>query len=140
MGPAHCQRLPVLPPPRRPAAAAALSVQAPLQPLQDNLESQTYETFEKDVTKYACYQAAVHKALLDRVPAEQADSTVTTLMVVGAGACACAQLVRELPLPLPLQAARAAAILRTVQLTGPPLHVCVLLRCRSHVQIGLLLQ
>ena len=26
--------------------------QAPLQPLKDNLESQTYETFEKDPIKY----------------------------------------------------------------------------------------
>jgi protein arginine N-methyltransferase 5 len=61
-------------------------LQAPLQPLQDNLESQTYETFEKDVTKYTCYQAAVHAALLDRVPDDKADETFTTLMVVGAGA------------------------------------------------------
>lgn len=60
-------------------------LQAPLQPLQDNLESQTYETFEKDVTKYACYQAAVHAALLDRVPDDKAEEIVTTLMVVGAG-------------------------------------------------------
>jgi hypothetical protein len=64
-------------------------LQAPLQPLQDNLESQTYETFEKDVTKYACYQAAVHAALLDLVPDDKAEETVTTLMVVGAGGCRC---------------------------------------------------
>ncbi|KAF8064646.1 PRMT5 [Scenedesmus sp. PABB004] len=60
-------------------------LQAPLQPLQDNLESQTYETFEKDVTKYACYQAAVRAALADRVPDADAAAAVTTLMVVGAG-------------------------------------------------------
>lgn len=59
--------------------------QAPLQPLQDNLESQTYETFEKDVTKYACYQAAVAAALTDRVPDDKVDSVTTVLMVVGAG-------------------------------------------------------
>jgi len=59
--------------------------QAPLQPLQDNLESQTYETFEKDVTKYACYQAAVAAALTDRVPDSEVDSVTTVLMVVGAG-------------------------------------------------------
>jgi protein arginine N-methyltransferase 5 len=53
--------------------------------MQDNLESQTYETFEKDVTKYACYQAAVAAALRDRVPDDKVDSVVTTLMVVGAG-------------------------------------------------------
>lgn len=62
-----------------------LFLQAPLQPLQDNLESQTYETFEKDVTKYQCYQAAVKAALLDRVPEDKAADTVVTLMVVGAG-------------------------------------------------------
>ena len=29
-------------------------LQAPLQPLMDNLESATYETFEKDASKYLC--------------------------------------------------------------------------------------
>merc|ERR1712216_1012826 len=33
-------------------------LQAPLQPLQDNLESQTYETFERDPVKYASARAA----------------------------------------------------------------------------------
>eukprot|EP00877_Chromochloris_zofingiensis_P008918 jgi/Chrzof1/427/Cz01g15150.t1 len=60
-------------------------LQAPLQPLQDNLESQTYETFEKDHTKYAMYQQAVYKALLDRVPDSDKETTTTVLMVVGAG-------------------------------------------------------
>lgn len=41
-------------------------LQVPLQPLQDNLESQTYETFEKDTQKYTLYEEAVYKALLDR--------------------------------------------------------------------------
>lgn len=31
----------------------------------DNLESQTYETFEKDPVKYTLYQTAIHKAILD---------------------------------------------------------------------------
>jgi protein arginine N-methyltransferase 5 len=48
-------------------------------------ENQTYETFEKDDTKYIKYEEAVYKCLLDRVPQEHAASTVTTLMVVGAG-------------------------------------------------------
>lgn len=61
------------------------AAQAPLQPLQDNLESQTYETFEKDHTKYAMYQQAVYKALLDRVPDSDKETTTTVLMVVGAG-------------------------------------------------------
>lgn len=34
-------------------------LQAPLQPLADNLESQTYEVFEKDATKYTTYEEAV---------------------------------------------------------------------------------
>ncbi|WCJ30569.1 Protein arginine N-methyltransferase 5 [Euphorbia peplus] len=58
-------------------------LQAPLQPLMDNLEAQTYETFEKDAMKYIQYQLAISKALVERVPEE---ATVTTvLMVVGAG-------------------------------------------------------
>ncbi|XP_019417703.1 PREDICTED: protein arginine N-methyltransferase 1.5-like isoform X2 [Lupinus angustifolius] len=60
-------------------------LQAPLQPLMDNLEAQTYETFEKDAMKYIQYQRAVSKALLDRVPDEEASVKVTVLMVVGAG-------------------------------------------------------
>ncbi|PHT95895.1 Protein arginine N-methyltransferase 5 [Capsicum annuum] len=60
-------------------------LQSPLQPLMDNLEAQTYETFEKDTTKYIQYQRAVAKALVDRVPDEQASSITTVLMVVGAG-------------------------------------------------------
>ena len=60
-------------------------MQAPLQPLQDNLESQTYETFERDTHKYLAYEEAVHAALLDRVPESQVATRTTVLMVVGAG-------------------------------------------------------
>lgn len=60
-------------------------LQTPLQPLMENLESQTYEIFEKDPVKYAEYQRAVHLALLDRVPDEKADEITTVIMVVGAG-------------------------------------------------------
>lgn len=60
-------------------------LQAPLQPLMDNLEAQTYETFEKDTVKYLQYQRAISKALLDRVPDEEASTLTTVLMVVGAG-------------------------------------------------------
>ncbi|CAF2068632.1 unnamed protein product [Brassica oleracea] len=59
-------------------------LQAPLQPLMDNLEAQTYETFERDSIKYIQYQRAVAKALVDRVPDEKA-SELTTFVVVGAG-------------------------------------------------------
>ncbi|KAI5586964.1 hypothetical protein BDE02_06G246900 [Populus trichocarpa] len=54
------------------------------EPLMDNLEAQTYETFERNSKKYIQYQRAISKALLDRVPDEEA-SAVTVLMVVGAG-------------------------------------------------------
>ncbi|XP_021744079.1 protein arginine N-methyltransferase 1.5-like [Chenopodium quinoa] len=60
-------------------------LQSPLQPLMDNLEAQTYETFEKDTVKYLQYQRAVGKALLDRIPDEKASSVTSVLMVVGAG-------------------------------------------------------
>lgn len=60
-------------------------LQAPLQPLQDNLESATYETFERDTTKYTTYEEAVYRALMDRVPDSEASSRTTVLMVVGAG-------------------------------------------------------
>lgn len=60
-------------------------LQAPLQPLMDNLEAQTYETFEKDTTKYVQYQRAIHAALLDRVSDSNASTTRIVLMVVGAG-------------------------------------------------------
>uniref|UniRef100_A0A8C9XLH0 Protein arginine N-methyltransferase 5 n=1 Tax=Sander lucioperca TaxID=283035 RepID=A0A8C9XLH0_SANLU len=60
-------------------------LQSPLQPLMDNLESQTYEVFEKDPIKYSQYQQAVYKCLLDRVPEEQKDTNIQVLMVLGAG-------------------------------------------------------
>ncbi|CAF97718.1 unnamed protein product, partial [Tetraodon nigroviridis] len=60
-------------------------LQSPLQPLMDNLESQTYEVFEKDPIKYSQYQQAVRKCLLDRVPEEQKETNVQVLMVLGAG-------------------------------------------------------
>ncbi|XP_060679181.1 protein arginine N-methyltransferase 5, partial [Hemiscyllium ocellatum] len=60
-------------------------LQCPLQPLMDNLESQTYEIFEKDPIKYAQYQQAVYKCLLDRVPEGEKETNVQVLMVLGAG-------------------------------------------------------
>ncbi|KAF8515395.1 PRMT5-domain-containing protein [Hysterangium stoloniferum] len=55
-------------------------LQAPLQPLMDNLQSMTYETFEKDPVKYAQYEQAMYLALCDR-PVD----SVTVICVVGAG-------------------------------------------------------
>eukprot|EP00842_Homolaphlyctis_polyrhiza_P004953 jgi/Hompol1/5459/HPOL_004446-RA len=58
-------------------------LQAPLQPLMDNLESATYEVFEKDPIKYQQYEEAVYRALVDRAPTPA--KPVTVIMVVGAG-------------------------------------------------------
>lgn len=85
-------------------------LQAPLQPLMDNLESQTYETFEKDPVKYAqvttptiapsllfvlrfsrmcwCsmqYEAAIALALQDKMKEIDTNARPVTVMVVGAG-------------------------------------------------------
>ncbi|KAF4522873.1 hypothetical protein B566_EDAN012808 [Ephemera danica] len=60
-------------------------LQSPLQPLMDNLESQTYEVFEKDPVKYTEYQRAIYTAMIDRVPPEKKQDTLLTVMVVGAG-------------------------------------------------------
>lgn len=59
-------------------------LQAPLQPLMDNLESATYNVFEKDPVKYRLYEQAVRLALIDRVP--EGSTVETVIMVVGAGA------------------------------------------------------
>uniref|UniRef100_A0A8C4N9H1 Protein arginine N-methyltransferase 5 n=1 Tax=Eptatretus burgeri TaxID=7764 RepID=A0A8C4N9H1_EPTBU len=60
-------------------------LQCPLQPLMDNLESQTYEVFEKDPVKYSQYQLAIYRVLLDKVPEEEKDTKVLVVMVLGAG-------------------------------------------------------
>lgn len=60
-------------------------LQCPLQPLMDNLESSTYEIFERDPFKYCQYQEAITEALLDRVSDDDKDTTETIIMVVGAG-------------------------------------------------------
>ena len=41
----------------------------------DNLESSTYEVFEKDPFKYTQYKKAIYEALIDRVPEKQIDDT-----------------------------------------------------------------
>ncbi|MCL4145083.1 UNVERIFIED_CONTAM: hypothetical protein GTU68_061219, partial [Idotea baltica] len=60
-------------------------LQSPLQPLMDNLESQTYEVFEKDPVKYLEYERAMVQALTDRVPDHLKMEKEIVLMVVGAG-------------------------------------------------------
>lgn len=63
-------------------------LQAPLQPLAVNLESITYEVFEKDPIKYEWYERAIAKALRDwaeqKKPTSSPDGRVV-LAVVGAG-------------------------------------------------------
>ncbi len=66
-------------------------LQEPLQPLMDNLESATYDTFEKDPIKYSQYEKAVRKAILSLRPpsSENGDASDAgdpiCIMVVGAG-------------------------------------------------------
>ena len=62
-------------------------LQAPLQPLHDDLENQTYEVFERDAVKYAQYQQAITRALLQlRRRAEEAgEAGRLSVWVVGAG-------------------------------------------------------
>lgn len=58
-------------------------LQAPLQPLQDDLESQTYETFEKDPVKYVQYEEAIFRCLQRKAQAGKTQPLAA--IVVGAG-------------------------------------------------------
>ncbi|KAL8890163.1 MAG: hypothetical protein Q9215_002638 [Flavoplaca cf. flavocitrina] len=63
-------------------------LQGPLQPLSDNLESVTYEVFEKDPVKYDLYESAIYRALTDWVSAGKTISgpaRTIVVAVVGAG-------------------------------------------------------
>jgi protein arginine N-methyltransferase 5 len=77
-------------------------LQDPLQPLMDNLESATYEVFERDPIKYQQYEDAIFKAIVDltaQLSLSNASSSATTstatssantkkmltVMIVGAG-------------------------------------------------------
>lgn len=77
------QSLPALNSVERFAKSHLDTLQAPLQPLQDNLESETYEIFETDPVKYALYEDAVLAFLRDRLNAGR--SPPFTVMVLGAG-------------------------------------------------------
>lgn len=59
-------------------------LQCPLQPLMDNLESQTYEIFEKDPVKYREYQNATYEAIKAIIPKMEEERKIV-IMVVGAG-------------------------------------------------------
>lgn len=58
-------------------------LQAPLQPLQDDLESQTYETFEKDPVKYVRYEDAIFRCFQHKLEAGKPQPFAA--IVVGAG-------------------------------------------------------
>lgn len=63
-------------------------LQSPLQPLTDNLESITYEVFEKDPIKYEWYERAIAQALRDwKVQGKSTSSSngAVVVAVVGAG-------------------------------------------------------
>ncbi|OAG12489.1 Skb1 methyltransferase [Paraphaeosphaeria sporulosa] len=63
-------------------------LQSPLQPLSDNLESITYEVFEKDPIKYAWYEEAIARALEDWRGQEKSTSSedgAVVIAVVGSG-------------------------------------------------------
>ena len=63
-------------------------LQVPLQPLTDNLESMTYEVFEKDPIKYEQYELAIRRALRDWIDHGKATSNPDGKVVVavaGAG-------------------------------------------------------
>ncbi|KAH7414544.1 PRMT5 arginine-N-methyltransferase-domain-containing protein [Phaeosphaeria sp. MPI-PUGE-AT-0046c] len=63
-------------------------LQSPLQPLTDNLESITYEVFEKDPIKYAWYERAIEQALGDWHEQKKSTSSgdgVVVIAVVGSG-------------------------------------------------------
>lgn len=59
-------------------------LQAPLQPLTDNLENDTYEGFERDPVKYRQYEEAVYQALMDREDWSENERAVV-IFVCGAG-------------------------------------------------------
>ncbi|XP_055696144.1 protein arginine N-methyltransferase 5 isoform X2 [Lutzomyia longipalpis] len=60
-------------------------IEIPLQPLFDNLDTYTYEIFEKDPVKYVYYQRAIEAALIDKIPEEEKSTKTAILMVLGAG-------------------------------------------------------
>jgi type II protein arginine methyltransferase len=82
------KKQPPKPPIERFGAGYQDFLQMPLQPLADNLESVTYEVFEKDPIKYEWYERAISNALHDweeqgKQPSSPTGSIV--IAVVGAG-------------------------------------------------------
>lgn len=81
------QNQPARPPIERFGAGYQDYLQSPLQPLTDNLESITYEVFEKDPVKYEWYERAIAAALKDirQRKDDASDNEAVVVAVVGAG-------------------------------------------------------
>ena len=60
-------------------------LEIPLQPLYDNLDTFTYEIFERDPVKYILYQKAIQAALIDKVAEDDIETVTIRLLIVGAG-------------------------------------------------------
>ncbi|KAJ3042448.1 Protein arginine N-methyltransferase 5 [Rhizophlyctis rosea] len=101
-------------------------LQSPLQPLMDNLESATYEVFEKDPIKYREYEKAAYQALCDRVPRN--NEVPCVVMVVGAGR---GPLVERV-----LRAAESAGRNVRVYAVEKNPNAVVTLRCRKEDEWG----
>jgi len=98
-------------------------LQAPLQPLQDDLESQTYETFEKDPVKYVRYEEAIFRCLQEKL--SEGKSQLAAI-VVGAGRGPLVAAVRS-------AAARASADVRIWAVEKNP-NAVITLRHRSQLE------
>jgi protein arginine N-methyltransferase 5 len=84
-------------------------LQAPLQPLTDNLESVTYEVFEKDPVKYDWYERAIAQALSDWSEQRKPTSSLTGAVVIAVAGSGRGPLVTR--------------SLRASQITGVPVEV-----------------
>ncbi|XP_039298074.1 protein arginine N-methyltransferase 5-like [Nilaparvata lugens] len=60
-------------------------LQYPFQPIAHEMDSQTYDVFEKDHVKYGKYQEAIYQAVMDRVSKEEVATKVQVIWVLGAG-------------------------------------------------------
>ncbi|EKD02830.1 hypothetical protein A1Q2_02866 [Trichosporon asahii var. asahii CBS 8904] len=61
-------------------------LQAPLQPLMDDLGAATYDVFERDPVKYAQYEEAIYLAVIDKIAVAEAAGLMADLVIVIAGA------------------------------------------------------
>uniref|UniRef100_A0A158R551 Protein arginine N-methyltransferase n=1 Tax=Syphacia muris TaxID=451379 RepID=A0A158R551_9BILA len=70
------------------------TLQVPLQPLADNLDSSTYSTFEEDRVKYEMYRGAILKAIPDVINVANG-SREAVIMLLGAGRGPLMQIIIE---------------------------------------------